>query len=326
MKTTTYTPFDVGTRDRIVGLFVIGALLLFLVGFLIPFIQQLNAEEGTPFYTILDQTYGVAPQSTVSLRGVIVGTVADVSITRDGMVRVDIKLSQVYTSFYTNGSFLTVDANIGVNTLLTGSGLILNSANVDNGVMDPGEFLPTETPRGFASILEEIDLLELTDQLTEIVSNVEEITTGINQNQEKVYRSLDNLEAVTASLAEVSRSLPGMIDSVDASLGSLEASLAGVDSLVRNTDKDLQTTLKNTIVLAGQATKTLAEAELLFKEATPVMSQLPTVLVTTDVALQSLTELSDQMGNSWLFGGNSESVSQQRSGPTIHPHDDKLYE
>ena len=35
MKTTAYTPFEVDNKDRIVGFFVIVAVLLFLIGFLI---------------------------------------------------------------------------------------------------------------------------------------------------------------------------------------------------------------------------------------------------------------------------------------------------
>ncbi len=326
MKASAYTPFEVGIRDRIVGFFVIGAVLLFLVGFLMPLIQRLDAEDGVPFYTILDQTYGVAPEATVSLRGVVIGNVSSVGITQDGMVRVDFKLSTMYLDFYTRGSHLTVDTQIGVNTLMTGSGLILHSANPDNGVMETGAFLTTETPQGFASVLEGLNLAELTDQVTEIVTNVESITTGISQNQEKIYRSLDNLEEVTGSLAAVSESLPGMIKSVDASLASLEKSLAAVDQMVENTDEDLQTALDGVIELSGQATEALEQAEVLFEATTPVMNQMPTLLVTTDVALQSLTQLTDQLGNSWLLGGGNGDVPVPDTGPTVHPHDDELYQ
>jgi len=69
----------------------------------------------------------------------------------------------------------------------------------------------------------------------------------------------------------------------------------------------------------------LVEAESLFEATTPVMNQLPTFLITTDIALQSFTELSDQLATSWLLGGTSEAPSGFR-GPTSHPHDDSLYE
>ncbi|MDP7146710.1 MAG: hypothetical protein QGH75_15460, partial [Pseudomonadales bacterium] len=65
MKTTAYTPFEVDNKDRIVGFFVIVAVLLFLIGFLLPAISRMGADEGIPYHTTLDQTYGVAIDAMV---------------------------------------------------------------------------------------------------------------------------------------------------------------------------------------------------------------------------------------------------------------------
>ncbi len=325
MTASGFTPFEVGARDRVVGVFVILAVLLFLVGFLIPLVQRLNQEDGIPFYTLLDQTYGIGIDAAVSLRGVPIGNVTDVGMTEDGRVRVNIKLSPKFADFYTEGSSLEVDTEIGVATILTGSGLLLHPAS-DQAPLEPDSFIPTATPQGISSLLDEIDVVYLTDQVTEIVANVEEITRGFNDNQDKIFRSLDNLEQVTASLAEVSQALPQMVGSVDRSIGSLEQSLAGVDRLIANTDEDLQATLANTVALTQQASLTLAEAEVLFRESRPVLRQLPATLVSIDIALQSMTTLSDQMSRSWLLGGSEASPTPERTpGPPLHPHDDSLY-
>lgn len=335
MTTSGYTAFEVGTKDRVVGLFVIGAVLLFLMGFLIPFVQKFNADDGIPFYSIIDKTYGIAPDSKVSMRGVIVGNVTQVAITDDATVRVDFRLSSAYSAFYKSGSRMSVDSNIGVNTILSGSGLILIPGPSDNELMSPGEFVPTEIPQGIGSILDELDIVQLTDQVTEIVTNIEEITTGVNHNQEKIYASLDNLQEITANLAEISRSLPAITQSVDQSLVSLQSTMAGVDSMVQTTDKNLQPMLKDMTALTQQATLTLSETEELFRSTTPVMNQLPTFLRTTDVALQSITGLTDQLSQSWLLGGGDTGSDNLLSvpttileplGPTLHPHDDSLYE
>ncbi len=326
MKTSAYTPFDVSTRDRVVGFFVIGAVLLFLLGFLIPVIRNLSTEDGIPFYTILDQTYGIAPDATVALRGVVIGNVSQVAITRDGMVRVDILLSNTYRDFYTRKSILLVDTNIGVSTILTGSGLILNPGRADNGLLESGEFIATEAPQGFGSVLEELDIVRLTDQITEIINNVESITTGFAHNQDKIFQSIDNLEKVTMSLATVSASLPDMMNSIEESLEMLQSSMAGVNGLVKSTDRNLQKTLENTVTLTRQATDTLAQTDLLMQSATPVLDQLPPVLITTNIALQSITDLTDQLSRSWLLGGRKEQDHAMPVLPASHPHDNSLYE
>jgi ABC-type transporter Mla subunit MlaD len=322
-KTSAYAPFEVASKDRIVGLFVIGAVLLFLMGFLIPAINKLAADESLVFYTELDQTYGIAPEASVSLRGVVVGHVVAVAITPTGMVRVDMALSQDYADFYTEGSRLAVDTNIGVNTILTGSGLILTPGPADLPPLDKNAHIPTDVPQGITALLEDLDLVKLTQQVTDIVANVQAITVGINSNQEKIYRSLDNLETVTQSLAQVSQSFPGMVKSVDKSLGTLEVTLIGVDKVIRSTDTNLQLSLENIALLTTQATTTLAETSELMRATGPVMQQLPTVLLTTDVALQSITRLTDQVSQSWLLGGGT-----QATAPPVfsaHPHDDIIY-
>jgi ABC-type transporter Mla subunit MlaD len=324
-KTSAYAPFQVASKDRIVGLFVIGAVLLILMGYLIPAINRLSADEGLFYHTELDQTYGIAPEASVSLRGVVIGHVVAVAITPMGMVRVDIALSQDYADFYTQDSRLAVDTNIGVNTILTGSGLILTPGTADLAPLDKDAFIPTDVPQGIAALLEELDLVELTQQVTDIVANVQAITVGINSNQDKIYRSLENLETVTQSLAQVSQSFPGMVESVDKSLGTLEETLTGVDKVIRSTDTNLQASLENIALLTTQATLTLAETSELMQATGPVMQQLPSVLLTTDVALQSITRLTDQVSQSWLLGGGSQAAAPSLP-TTAHPHDDAAYE
>lgn len=328
MKASAYTPFDVSTKDRVVGFFLIGAVLLFLLGFFIPFIERISTEEGVPFYTVLDQTYGIGADAAVTLRGVRIGKVNSVGLTSDGRVRVDIVLSDLYEEFYTRNSSLAIDSRIGVSTLLTGSGLILLPGNIENGLLDPGDFISADAPRGISSILDELDILQLTSQITEIVSNVKGITSGIAENQHKLFASMDNLEKVTASLVQISAELPGVVQSIDQSLVSLQSTMKGVDHLVTATEGELIVTLKNTARLTEQARLTLEDTDKLFRATTPVMRELPTVMVATDVALQSITKLTDQMSRSWLFGGGRGSSSKVTGSalPAGHPHDNDLYE
>lgn len=324
MSTSAYTPFEVGTRDRIVGFFAIGAVLLFLVGFIIPFIRALAEDEGKPFHTVLDQTYGVARNADVTMHGVPIGKVRGVAITADGMVRVDVALSLEYEDFYRRNSRLEVNQELGM-ALLTGTGLILHPSGSDNALLDAGAMIVTDAPTSFGSVLDEINVQQLADQVTEIVTNVEDITTELVNNQDKIYASIDNLEQVTRSLAEITETLPGMVDSVDQSLTAMQSSLEGVDKMIAATDQDLQQTLANSVELSSQATNTLAEAEIMMRESAPIIAQLPGFMITTDLALQSMTQLTDQLNQSWLFGGGSGPTTV-RAIPNVHPHDDSLYE
>ena len=53
MKTSAYSPFEVGTKDRVVGFFVIGALLLFLQRFEIASFDHDAAHHYGPLRQVL---------------------------------------------------------------------------------------------------------------------------------------------------------------------------------------------------------------------------------------------------------------------------------
>jgi len=306
MPTTAYRPFQVSSKDRIVGLFVIGAFLLLLLGFIIPFIKDLAIEDSLPFHTIIERTYGIAPEASVTLRGVTVGSVKKVELNEDGMVRVELALSKKYQSFYTRSSRLSVDSELGVNSILTGSGLILDPGKPGESVLAKEAFIPTDIPQGFSSMLEELDLIQLADQVTSIVNSLESISMGFVDNQDKLYRSLENFEMATQNLAMVSQEMPEIFTAIEVSLTSLEATLQGINLIVDNSTDDLALTLSNTASLTEQASITLREAEALMETGQPALELLPFVLETTDNTLRSVDRLSQQLSRSWLFGGRKK--------------------
>ena len=306
MSTTAYRPFEVSSKDKIVGLFVIGAFLILLLGFIIPLIKGLAVDDRLSFHTIIERTYGIAPEATVSLRGVNIGSVTQVALNEDGMVRVELALSQQYQNFYTRTSRLSVDSELGVNSLLTGSGLILHPGKPGESMLQEAAFIPTDIPQGFSSMLEELDLTLLADQITTIVNSLESISTGFVDNQDKLYRSLENFETATLRLAEVSEEMPAIFTAIEASLASLETTLQGINLIVDNSTEDLALTLSNTADLTKQATTTLREAQEMLEIGQPALELLPFVLETTDNTLRSVNQLSEQMMQTWLFGARKK--------------------
>jgi len=99
MKTTAYAPFEAGARDRMVGIFVIVAVLLFLLVYVLPHINQLGRELGVAFYTSLDNTFGIAVDAPISMHGVVIGHVTDIAITNHSDVRIAMSLQGDYRSF-----------------------------------------------------------------------------------------------------------------------------------------------------------------------------------------------------------------------------------
>ncbi|MEK9877895.1 MAG: hypothetical protein VW684_14645, partial [Betaproteobacteria bacterium] len=66
MAAAPHRAFAVTNKDRIAGWFVIGALLLFLLGFIIPWIRNIAEDDRILFETRLDRTYGITPDAIIS--------------------------------------------------------------------------------------------------------------------------------------------------------------------------------------------------------------------------------------------------------------------
>lgn len=306
MTASAYRPFAVSNKDRIVGFFVIGSLFIFLLGFIIPMVRDLADEDTINFYTRLDQTYGIAPNAIVSLKGVNVGSVQSVVLSDDGSVRVAIALSDTYAQFYTSDLKLVIDSEIGVNSILNGSGLLLQpGASTGKPLLD-GAYIEAEPPQGLASLLETLDLEQLTQQITTIVTSVESIAGGLANNQETLYSTMDNLADVTAELKRVSQDLPEVFTSVSQSLAQLDRTISRVDNVVAGSSDDITTAIANAALLTDQATQTLKQTDVLLQSGEPALEQLPQLMKTTDATLKSLDTLSQTLNRSWLFGGRKK--------------------
>lgn len=328
MKTTAYTPFEVGARDRMVGIFVIVAVLLFLLGFVLPRINQLGRDTGVAFYTSLDKTYGIAADAPVSMHGVAIGHVTDIAITDEGGVRIGISLQADYRSFYREGSQLQLDSNLAVSTLLSGTGLVFQPGPKGAAPLAAGVTIETLAPADLSSIIEQLSDPRMVVQLVAIIDHIENLTAGLSRNQVKVYDSLDSLKTITANVTEVTRGFPALLASIEHSLAELERTMASVAGIAANADKPLQQTLGNTVAMTDEATQSLAALKLMLQQSEPSVAQLPVVMATLDATLNSVTRLSEQLQRSWLLGGGNVDgyePAAAASGYSPHPHDDSLY-
>jgi hypothetical protein len=152
METSPYKPFNIRTRDRLVGIFVIAGILLFLLGFLLPKLTELRQQELL-FHTLLDETYGIVPGAKVSMRGLEIGQVEAVKLEAN-RIRIDFSLQSKYADFYRIGSVLNLNTNLAVSTLLTGTGLILIPGKGD--LLNAGAAIPAQPPPELADVMDKL--------------------------------------------------------------------------------------------------------------------------------------------------------------------------
>jgi len=315
LKANTTGPLEITARDRIIGFFVFGALLIMLVLFLSPWLRQLGDRDNVTFVTYLDKTYGIQQDARVNLNGVTIGSVSGVELNAQGRVTVVISLSKQYERFYTSGSKLLIDSEIGVTSILNGIGLSFISGMDSNERLKAGDELETTLETGFNSILDSLDVGLVVSQLTNIVQSTEEITTGFSENQASLYLMVSNLQSITAQLDVVSQSLPKLLMTIEQSAISFDATAQGAQRIIENSEDDLVAAVKNTASLTAQATATLKKTERLIEAGDPIAESLPELIRKTELALGSVDELAQTLNRSWLFGGRKKSPqSEDKSG------------
>jgi phospholipid/cholesterol/gamma-HCH transport system substrate-binding protein len=299
-------PIDVSERDRIIGFFVFGALLSVLVLFFSPWIRQMGERDSVVLVTYLDNTYGIQKDASVNFKGVTIGSVSAVQLNPQGNVTVEISLSNKYEDFYTVGSQLLVDSEIGVTSILNGIGLTFISGTESRERLADGDELVTVVPLGLASILERFDVELIVAQLGNIITSTEEITAGFSANQASLYQTVNNLQSITEELSEVSAGLPDLLTSIKQGAHSFQATAHGAQRIMNKSEADLMSTLENTAALTEQATETLKRTEQLISAGHPIAESLPELIEKTELALDSVDELAQTMNRSWLFSGRKK--------------------
>ena len=227
---------------------------------------------------------------------------------------VEISLSNKYKDFYTVGSQLLVDSEIGVTSILNGIGLTFVSGIDSSERLADGDELDTVLPLGLNSILERFDVELVVTQLANIITSTEEITAGFSANQASLYQTVNNLQSITAKLNEVSVSLPGLLKTIEQSAHSFEATALGAQRIMGNSEADLVSTLKNTASLTAQATATLKQTEQLILAGRPIAQSLPKLIEKTELALGSVDELARTLNRSWLFSGRKKKIENELVG------------
>jgi len=309
MAAAPHRAFAVTNKDRIAGWFVIGALLLFLLGFIIPWIRNIAEDDRILFETRLDRTYGITPDAIISLRGVNIGNVRELVLDDEGYVSVTIALSGDYAHFYREGSNLEIDSELGVSSILNGAGLVFHPSDASRPPLVEGAFLRTEIPQGISSVLDQLDVELIVEQIETIVNSVESIATGVDENQATLYQTIANLEAVTSQLEAASAQLPQVLSAVESSLTQLDEAVSGVDNLLDESHEDLRQAISNTVALTEQATSTLKRTETLMASGEPAIELMPELMQTTDATLKSVDELAQTLNRSWLFGGRKKKTT-----------------
>ncbi|MFW5426550.1 MAG: MlaD family protein [Methylophagaceae bacterium] len=345
--------------DRIVGVFIIGAIIIALAGWFLRLHGLGDLEEKLPFHTILSESFGLAPAAEIDLAGITIGMIKNVTLQDDGHVRVDIEFIKRYKKFLTVGSQLEIEPTIGVQSILGGGGLIFHFNSNETQLLALNSQLEVIEPVDLAAQIEAFDLPGLAKQIKAIVYNVEQLTgeqgalfaalnnvSDITDDlakststfpslmanvEQQIPQIIGNVEALTSRLEK--EQVPQILGSVENNLASLQTAMDSVSGILTDSEDDIKAVMANAAGATDQLNKAtadlnvlLAELQSIVKDVSATTEQLPGVLSRSEDLIDNSVELTDKLNNHWLLGGNGDVDDTVKSWPSIHSIDDSPYD
>lgn len=316
-------------RERMVGLFVFSALVLFAALIVFSGQSQHLFEKRVTFYIIVDSSEGISRGSIVKVLGAEVGTVSELSLAQGRKIRVAI---EVYEG---RRSLIRTDARAIVNRMvsITNALIEIESDSIEAPMLPDGATIPVEeTPSlndlllGIAGIIQSAENKDLLTKFEAILPKLEQtvenahkiiaqIATGHGTLGAAVFdqKVEQDLKTVVTSGAELLTEAEGIISITKQRLVEIEPVLTNAAHVasdmhdITESLPDMVNELKKTIELANSAL-TLINDELLL---------MPGVGLDARRTLNRADRVLEGAQNTWPISAN---IQQPISPPLIPPH------
>lgn len=287
------TSFKPKTQDRIIGVILFLAVSITLYTIYIVKSKQINFDEWPYYFATLTQSNGIKANASIKLSGVEIGKVIEVKLQKDTRVRLKLILNPKYAGFYTHNSYLKIDGELAINTVLEGGSLIFYSGNSSELVKVGGSFDFIE-PQTISSIIDGLQPEKVANNAIDLVSNLQSITLAIKQNNDQIDTILKNLGSISNELKTVSDKLPTLVDNLNSSNQSVQQGISRFNESIDSVKKPLSDFFINADQLAINSNKRVKQME-------PTIKELNQLLASLNQTSQSVTQLSNKLSNNWLL-------------------------
>jgi ABC-type transporter Mla subunit MlaD len=295
VQTSSFKP---KTQDRIIGLILFLAACITIYSIYIVKSKQLSIEEWPYYFATIGQSNGLEVNASVKLSGVEIGNVVEVKLQKDTSVRLKLILNPKFNTFYTQHSYLKIDRELAINTVLEGSSLIFYPGK-STDIMKSGTSFSIKEPKSINNIVDEWQTDKVVDKAKNMIANLQSITQAIKQNNDQIDLILKNVGSISSELKTVSDKLPKLIDNLNSSNQSVQKGINRFNQSIDLVKKPLNTFLKNADELALNSNNRVKQIE-------PTIVQLNQLLISLNQSSQSITQLSDKISNNWLLSSDAK--------------------
>jgi phospholipid/cholesterol/gamma-HCH transport system substrate-binding protein len=327
--------FRIRYADKVVGLFVVLAMLALAAGIILLGANQRWFSRDFRFITRLNSAAGAAPGTPIFLKGFQIGKIKSLHLTDSNNVDADfIIFDSYYPKVRENSVLELVTSPIGLGTQ------ILFDPGKSDVVLKEGSFIPlADSPEGRDLIDQElVDIPPKDDTITRLLADVSPLLENLNKTVVTVNRTLTEVNRAIAGQSStplaniVGQASQAMtkVDNIAGSIGAIADNLRATTAAIRDptglipklldAKGSLKTILDDKGALYASITSSLGALQATLKNVEDMTAslnaQMPSIAVTLDegrTAIKQAQDVLEGLKNNPLLRGGIPKRTEQES-------------
>jgi ABC-type transporter Mla subunit MlaD len=296
MSVNQNTAFQSSTRDKVMGVFALGAVFAILLVSIYGSQEETTAMGRNSYFTRVSNSYGITSGGLVSLSGMPIGSVRSVKLEPSSQVMITLDLDPAYSSFYRQGSHLEIDRQFAIGNVISGNGLLFLAGDADASLLKSGSMIITAEPLQLSDLMSEKKIQELVEDVRSLVADMGEIAGAVNSNQSALIGTLRNTALISENVAATTEQLPLL--------------MSDVQQLTTRMNQVLEELGGQATVLGADALKALERVEDLAVSTRALVDSLAPVAEKSPILMDNLLQITRQtdvllykLNQHWLLGG-----------------------
>jgi phospholipid/cholesterol/gamma-HCH transport system substrate-binding protein len=311
------SPYETTTQDRFMGAVLVISIIIGIYSLAQGSFLGSLTDKRVKAHSFFSQSYGILPGAEIKLSGILVGNVEEVQLIDRNKVRVSILLKPAYKDLYRQNSALKVNSSLGLNSVISGTGLEFIPGPENAPIVKSGTELQAIEPQSLDDILDEWNVKAMAQKAEQIVNDLATITQTLTANQQQIVDTMDNMATMTAATSLVIESLPPVIANIDRLVVDVSQTVNNLGEEAAGVSADVASLLQT----SNELTKNLNS---LVVELKPSIELMPGTLSQVNRVSRNTSTLLQTLNSHWLLGGSSD-VSTPLPSTTQFTRDNSIY-
>ncbi len=208
---------DYNKKEKIVGTFVIGIVILLLTMLIVIGRGKDWFKTYITYYTTFEESYNLKENAAVKLYRTDIGKVKKITLAED-KVRVKLVILEDYSSRIRSDSVAVVDSP----TFIGSEYISIIPGSADAPLIEKGGEISSREKKSVDDILAEFEVEKTAKMVIPAIQGIAEIAQIMRDPDGPLFTALDKLDKILENINKASLKAPGVMDQVQDNLAALK--------------------------------------------------------------------------------------------------------